>query len=409
MDTKLDTKTLQKRDNFMVESRYSHIKWNPWVFIPLDHIGLDTLCMVLSFLTTRELLQCGNTCKSLQEAVSDDYIWEAVYKAYWQDQWESIFKKDTYRNQVLTRCKTRNNWLMGKHKKIMSTKIEDYLSRSHCLSKGILFLGTIVGKIYIYDTTTKRVIKQIEAHSRPINSLDSSGPLLVTGSADCTARVWMWNNLNKKLVLVKELPQDSKVQIVKINESYLITVGHDNIVRVYNHMWERIAAFSGETNYNVCSICLYDNTLLIGCDTDGMVVKWDLNKVEYNKCIYSDIIPINIFYCCNKIIIIGKKMIKILNSNIDKIEKTVKVPELEIYSATTNDDYIVMSNKKNVILYPIKNNEMNQFVILPHKGEGVVADAKRLVVIDQYEKWDSKLRVFDFENTQIHKNCCVIT
>lgn len=124
--------------------------------------------------------------------------------------------------------------------------------------------------------------KAWRAHDAPVASMafDPSGKLLLTGSADNTAKVWdvskgyCTHNFKHSFGVVDE------VAFTKTSKPlYAITCCDDHIIHVWDLYASKenqlIANLEGHLNA-VTSLCVCDNSLLLSASRDKTVILWDL-------------------------------------------------------------------------------------------------------------------------------------
>ena len=136
----------------------------------------------------------------------------------------------------------------------------------------------------MWNIETKTMLKTWRAHDAPIASMafDSTGKLLITGSADHTAKVWdvakgyCTHNFRHSFGVV------DLVTFTKANKSlYAITCCDDQVIHVWDLYASKesqlIAELKGHLN-SVTSLCMCNDNLLLSSSRDKTVILWDLSS-----------------------------------------------------------------------------------------------------------------------------------
>lgn len=128
------------------------------------------------------------------------------------------------------------------------------------------------------------MLKTWRAHNAPIVSMafDSTGKLLITGSADHTAKVW---DVTKGYCTHNFKHSFGVVDLVAFTKSnnllYAITCCDDHIIHVWDLYASKenqlIAELKGHLN-SVTSLCICSDNLLLSSSRDKTVILWDLTS-----------------------------------------------------------------------------------------------------------------------------------
>ena len=134
----------------------------------------------------------------------------------------------------------------------------------------------------MWDLDTKTMLRTWKAHDAPIASMafDPSGKLLLTGSADHTAKVW---DVTKCYCTHNFKHSFGVVDLVTFSKTtkplYAITCCDDQVVRVWDLYASKesqlVAELKGHLN-SVTSLCVCDDGLLLTSSRDKTVILWDL-------------------------------------------------------------------------------------------------------------------------------------
>ena len=134
----------------------------------------------------------------------------------------------------------------------------------------------------MWDLHEKTMLRTWKAHDLPVATMafDSTGTLLITGSADHTAKVWdiektyCTHNFRHSFGVV-HLAVFTKTQ----NPLYAITCCDDLVIRIWNLYESKehqlVAELKGHLN-SVTSLCVLDNGLLLSSSRDKTVILWDI-------------------------------------------------------------------------------------------------------------------------------------
>lgn len=126
------------------------------------------------------------------------------------------------------------------------------------------------------------MLRTWKAHDAPVASMafDPSGTLLMTGSADHTAKVWdiektyCTHNFRHSFGVV-HLVAFTKTQ----NPLYAITCCDDLVIRIWNLYESKenqlVAELKGHLN-SVTSLCVLDNSHLLSSSRDKTIILWDI-------------------------------------------------------------------------------------------------------------------------------------
>ena len=112
------------------------------------------------------------------------------------------------------------------------------------LSGGLLASGSAGGKIIIHNTEDGSIVKEVEAHSRFIYSVEFSkdGLMLASGSYDSTCKVWDTTTWD----LLKEIPHPDVVAKVRFAEdNKLVTGCYNNVIRTFGTDFNEIVVEGG--------------------------------------------------------------------------------------------------------------------------------------------------------------------
>ena len=137
-----------------------------------------------------------------------------------------------------------------------------------------IFSGSADKTIKIWCEATGDCLTSLEGHSEGIQCLDIAGPKLVTGSVDCTIRVW--DTDKKKCVNILRHPDSvQSVTFVPGNPNKLVSSSLDRTIRIWDVSTSKVVQ-KLEGHKKPPRVIISSGDYLVSGDMDGVIKVWSL-------------------------------------------------------------------------------------------------------------------------------------
>ncbi|XP_065828528.1 F-box/WD repeat-containing protein 7-like [Oscarella lobularis] len=163
----------------------------------------------------------------------------------------------------------------------------DHLWRRHCRRRGWLRFGSISSSVTRWKDVYVRALRLeanwargryvvepiLRGHKKRIGCIDCDGRILVSGSADNTARIWDLEG--HKCIRVLDSHSD-EVTCIALRNGILVTGCSDGLIRLWNaESGKRLGQFTGDPGgAGICSMAFDGQTLICGTADRGRLQVW---------------------------------------------------------------------------------------------------------------------------------------
>lgn len=182
--------------------------------------------------------------------------------------------KDVYKD----RFKVGTNWKYGR----CSTKIfRGHTNGVMCLQfdENVLITGSYDCTVKVWDIKTGKELRTLEGHTSGIRSLQFDDQKLMTGSMDNTTKLWNWRTGE---CLRTFNAHTGGVISVNFDAHYVASGSMDHTIRVFDSMSKQTFLLKGHTDWvNAVKVDSESRTLISASD-DCTVRLWDLDT---RRCI----------------------------------------------------------------------------------------------------------------------------
>ncbi|KAG9839124.1 WD40 repeat-like protein, partial [Aureobasidium melanogenum] len=208
-----------------------------------------------------------------QKKLCTPALGEEEVNSYFQPQTRRPWK-DVYKD----RFKVGTNWKYGR----CSTKIfRGHTNGVMCLQfdENVLITGSYDCTVKVWDIKTGTELRTLEGHTSGIRTLQFDDQKLITGSMDNTTKVWDWRT-GKCLRTFQA--HTGGVICVNFDAGYIASGSMDHTIRVYEIRNKASYLLKGHTDWvNAVKLDVVSRTLLSASD-DCTVRLWDLDT---RRCI----------------------------------------------------------------------------------------------------------------------------
>ncbi|KAI9290947.1 WD40 repeat-like protein [Neoconidiobolus thromboides FSU 785] len=264
--------------------------------------------------------------------------------------------------------------------KMCSVEVMNSNNCSYCI------MGSVSGKIYIWDLNSG-VLKQVfEAHYKPVNVLkfDKDNTCLISASEDASVNVWriaeLFNPKNSSVIKPLHRWTDHSLLITDIviscynQRTKVITCSKDQSVNIYDlATGQLLTTFLLSTAINCICLDKKQTTIFIGGE-DGNVYKLELYENKYRE---------------------------------ENIEKSNRMDQKVISIEGNNEmnQHIIKGNGNSIvkIQYDLTGSKL---IIGDIKGLITIIDIQSLQIIQQYDKLNGSITSLNLiaTNDQFHTN-----
>ncbi|MGI0481395.1 DnaJ domain-containing protein [Geminocystis sp. CENA526] len=256
-----------------------------------------------------------------------------------------------------------------------------------------------------------RRTKTFKAHASSVNavSIDPSGKIFVTGSADKTIKIWALNNCQ----LIANLPYQKDIihsVVISNDNQYLATAGSDKTIRIWNLsqrvLYKTIGGWLSGHQDEIFSLSFTpDSKYLISGGKDKTVRMWDIHsgKEIFKYSTYSDkILTVN---CDNQgkfVVSAGcERWIKILDLKTGKLAKSLQTNAMVTTAVFSPDNTILVTGgfdrqiklwdwqkRKTIATLKGHTETISALTFSPHNDHLISAG------------WDGYVKIWNWKNHQ---------
>jgi len=151
-----------------------------------------------------------------------------------------------------------------------------------------LYCGLNNGSLQLWDLNNRsvsgvndKVYEKEDLHDKGIKSLDASDNYIVTGSYDCTAKIWWKDSLVDITLLHTISLHNDSVWDLRLKGETLVTGGLDGAIGIFNlsNRVLQVRNFFKATDALVAAIDFNDDILITGFE-DALIAMWTLNDAS---------------------------------------------------------------------------------------------------------------------------------
>eukprot|EP01118_Nematostelium_gracile_P009442 TRINITY_DN3186_c0_g1_i2.p1 TRINITY_DN3186_c0_g1~~TRINITY_DN3186_c0_g1_i2.p1 ORF type:complete len:465 (-),score=63.21 TRINITY_DN3186_c0_g1_i2:19-1290(-) len=279
----LQTPTKVQRDHFYRAKRTGRSI--------VELLPRDIILSIVFFLTRFDIARFARTCKKIRIITYSDLIWKNLSYSRWRLDISFIEKSGQihkWRDFYMRRITLDEGWhpspsIIGKGSHYNIKTLSHSAGVNSVDSKGrFIASGSADFSLRIWDMETKQPLERLEGHTDQIRTVkfgDSQGLSLASGSADKTIRVYNFDRNTKKHVSSHLFRgHTAAVSSLDFHSNQIVSGSWDKTIRIWDVV-KGVTIRTLKTNSVITQIEFVENSM-VSSHRDGTIKLWD--KREHN-------------------------------------------------------------------------------------------------------------------------------
>lgn len=235
----------------------------------------------------------------------------------------------------------------------------------------------------VFNTANKNIKKQFwdmikikqfaifEGHTHPIHSLaiTSDNKFIISGSADCTVRIW---DLAKKRQVGELRHKDivSSVVITK-DDKYCISCSRDKKIKLWDiQARQKIATYSGHMCMVLCVGVTSDSKYIVSGDEEGYIFIWNLRQRNLHASMHND----NGSVHCLAILKFNKRLITSGSDSMIRVWNIKSLRQIAVMSGHSDSVYsLALTRDNRYIISASRDSTIRMFDVMLNRQVGILS------------------------------------
>jgi WD40 repeat protein len=241
----------------------------------------DMLCSIMLYLPYDQIGRLSRAAQRLRQVGGDGWLWRVMcHEAYPFVQPEDGNWKKTYVKYVMR----GRGWQGGKPGDFKMTALRGHTSWIEVFEmyKNLILSGSNDNTIKMWRSSNPNAQQTFAGHHGAIRDIKFNEVHVVSGSVDCSAKVWDAQNT----AVLANLPHPSPVVSVMLDQHNLLTAAEDNRARIFDVRTGNLSSTLDGQHQRIRKASILSNGNHVMTTYDSTVKVWDI-RLGNAQCLHT--------------------------------------------------------------------------------------------------------------------------